>query len=559
MDSRYGLCVRGGLCRAAVRALLLVAVLCVTPVLAADGKTLYGQHCGVCHSVGGENDIMPLTAHYPLIGMDAKISGFGRLSAAMPPFSGTVEERMLVAAYIVNELHGGAVENIPVKPAELTLEIPPFNPDKDEYVLLAWNNLGMHCISDSYSEWVLLPPANDIWAQLIRRGERPSVVTQGVILSYSVEAGFEKPAERSTFWQYAESLFGVRPPDNVGLSGNGMQGVMKLHADLKSFEAALIPVEPYPAQGGYNPYPVFTVQARDAATGRLLAETKTVAPTSTEMGCRNCHGGPWKHESIAGISQETGRNVLKAHDRLSGSELAALADKGKPQLCQSCHPDPVLNAKGDPALLNLPAAIHGFHANYLTGRGSEACAYCHPNNPQGPTRCLRGVHATAGIGCVKCHGYMEDHAISLLKKEQEAGKAGAARLMEHYGPRMVAGTADVAARTPWLQEPDCATCHKDYRNRPVAEQANAFNVWTAGGAELYRNRPDAMGAVMCIACHNSPHASYPAVNAYGRDRDNIGPMQYQNAPGPVGAGGNCAVCHTRMMQTDAHHMGRTDG
>jgi hypothetical protein len=47
MDSRYGLCVRGGLCRAVVRALLLVAVLCVTPVLAADGKTLYGQHCGV--------------------------------------------------------------------------------------------------------------------------------------------------------------------------------------------------------------------------------------------------------------------------------------------------------------------------------------------------------------------------------------------------------------------------------------------------------------------------------------------------------------------------------
>ena len=521
------------------------------------GRELFQMQCTPCHSIDGPmNDIMPLTDKYPITGMDAKLSGMGKIQLMMPPFVGNEKERMALAAYIVDDLHGGKPDNIPFAGKDLPLEIPSFDKDTDEYVLLAWNNLGMHCISDCYAEWVLLPPANDIFAQLVRRGEAPEVVTEGVKLTYSVEPGFENPAAVCDFWKHSKSLFGAQPPDNIGLAGNGLQGELKLHEDHKWFEAALIPVKPYPEGGGYNPYPVFTVQAHDAATGKLLAETKTVAPTATEMGCKNCHGGPWLVDNLAGISPETGRDVLKSHDRLSNTALVAAAQGSAPRLCQSCHPDPVLGAKGQPELLNLPAAIHGFHANFLSGRGSEACAYCHPNRPDGPTRCLRGVHGQADIGCVRCHGYLEDHALSLLKHEDEAGKAGAKRLMANLTPRLGESKEAINPRLPWMQEPDCATCHKEYGVMPDKATSVAFNTWTKDGSGLYRFTSDNLGAMVCIACHNSPHANFPTVNKYGKNRDNIGPMQYQNNPRAIGADGNCSVCHLGEVTENAHHPGQ---
>ncbi|MDD3311670.1 cytochrome ubiquinol oxidase subunit I [Pseudodesulfovibrio sp.] len=521
------------------------------------GRELFQMQCSPCHSVGGPmNDILPLTEKYPVIGMDAKLSGMGKLQSMMPPFAGNLAERLALATYIVDGLHGGKPGNIPFAGRNLPVDIPSFDREKAEYVLLAWNNLGMHCISDAYAEWVLLPPANDLFAQLVRRGDKPAVVTSGVRITYFVEPGFENPSKVCDFWTHAKSLFGAQPPDNVGLAGNGLKGEMKYHEDHKWFEAALIPVKPYPETGGFNPYPLFTVQARDEKTGELLAETRTAAPTSTEMGCKNCHGGPWKVDNLAGISARTGRDVLMSHDRLSNTELAAAAQGGAPRLCQSCHPDPVLGAEGQPGLLNLPAAIHGFHANFLSGRGSEACAYCHPNRPDGPTRCLRGVHAQADIGCVRCHGYLEDHALSLLKHEDEAGKAGARRLMANLSPRLGESKEAINPRLPWMQEPDCATCHVAYGVKPDRKTSVAFNAWTRGGPGLYRFTGDKLGALACIACHNSPHANYPTVNKYGRNRDNIGPMQYQGNPRTIGADGNCGVCHLKEVTANAHHTGR---
>jgi mono/diheme cytochrome c family protein len=521
------------------------------------GRLLFQLQCASCHSIGGPmNDILPLTEQYPVTGMDAKISGMGRITLVMPLWPGTGEERLALATYIVDGLHGGKPGNVVAHPPQLPVDAPPFDRDRDEYVLLAWNNLGMHCISDSYSEWVLLPPANDLFAQLVRRGDKPAVVTEGVEISYHVEPGFEEPARVSIFWEHVESLFGARPVDNVGLAGFGLAGAMHENKELNCFEAKLIPVEPYPADGGFNPYPLFTVEAREKGTGRLLAVTRAVAPTSTEMGCKNCHGGPWKVDNLAGISQKTGRNVLRSHDRLSNTALAESAAQGKPRLCQSCHPDPVLGAEGNPALLNLPAAIHGFHANFLSGRGSEACAFCHPNRPDGPTKCLRGVHAQAGIGCVRCHGYLEDHALSLLKREKEQGKVRAERLMTHLSPRFVDDLAAVNPRLPWMQEPDCRTCHVDPKVKPDAKTSLGFNVWTADGNALYRNSLDKTGAMMCIACHNSPHANYPAVNIYGANRDNIAPLEYQGNNRAIGAQGNCSVCHKKEVAADVHHLGK---
>ncbi len=510
---------------------------------AGAGRELFALQCLSCHSVGGPmNDILPLTAHVGEFGMEAYLAGQGRLFGHMPPFLGNAAEREALAGHIVTGLHGKAPDaHAEAAITPLEHDIPPFGMASDEYVLLAWNTLGMKCISDCDASFAILPPGNAMGALLIRRGDTPEVVSEGVEISYEAPQGSKNPASHVEFWRFAPSLLGKELPANVSGAGRGLDGVLAWDAKAGIHSAAGIPVTPYVDNGPVNPYPLFTVTARDKATGQVLAQTKAVLPVGSEMGCWNCHGGTWRTDGVTGIAQGTATNILAAHDRRSGTDLLARARDGKPVLCQSCHPDPLLNAQGRPELVNLPAAIHGFHANYLGGRGGEVCASCHPDSPTGVTRCLRDNHAAQGLGCPSCHGYLEDHALSLLKKEQMAGKPGAERLMRYIEPRGVATLAEISPRTPWLQEPDCMTCHEGY-TRPE-KTASAFNVWTDGGAGLYRNRKDEMGTVPCIACHNSPHATYPATNAYGADRDNIQPLQYQGDRGPMGRDGNCAVCH----------------
>ena len=519
-------------------------------VLAA-GREIFRLECASCHSVGGPlSDILALTAKYNVFGMDSQLDGLGKINTYMPPFMGTPSERMALARFIVEGLHGRPEVAAAAAPApQLKVDIPPFDPEKDAYVLLAWNNLGMHCISDSDPWWVLLPPANDLFAQLVRRGEQPEIVTEGVELTYRVQPGFENSAARVRFWEFAASLFGKAPKANTGLSGNGLSGRMKLEGKHKAYVADLIPVVPYPSDGTYNPYPIFTIEAREAESGRLLARTRVVAPTATEMGCRNCHGGKWRVAGLAGFSDETARDVLAVHDKHGHTDLLARAEAGRPQLCQSCHPDPVLGAKGRPGRLNLPAAIHGWHANYLSDRGAEACFQCHPSAPRGPTRCLRGAHARFA-DCTTCHGTLEDHALSLLKAEQAAGKPGAGRLMKNLRPRTVTTLEEIHPRTPWINEPDCLNCHVDFK-RP-SRSASAFNRWTTGAAQLYRMRHDETRSLMCEACHSSTHANYPARNNYGADRDNIQPLQYQGNRKTIGFN-NCRLCHVVDMEFESHH------
>ncbi len=515
------------------------------------GRQLFNIMCSSCHSIGGPiRDIRKLSLKYESVYvMESEISGQGKLiSGCMPPFPGTEAERNALATFLIEGLQGKKLPAPPTTHSAPPLSPLPFDPEQSGYVLLAWNNLGMHSISDADGSFSLMPPGNDLFAQLIKRGPTPEVVTGGVVLSFRVGPGFEKPARQVNFWK-APSLFGISLPDNIGLSGQGLSGAMLLQKGGKAFVAEKVPVVPYPAQGGYHPYPTFTIEARDKGTNALLATTRMVAPVSTEMGCKTCHGGGWRRETT-GLSVATARDILTMHDRFNKTTLVALAKAGKPVLCQSCHPDPLLKAPGKPGLLNLSASIHGFHANFLGGRGAEACALCHPSNPQGVTRFLRGIHHDAGLDCTNCHGALEDHALALLLAEKKAGKAGADRLMQHLKPRLAADLAGIQPRTPWRLQPDCLTCHVNFA---PPEVDSAFGVWTTGNDTLYRNRHDDSGSIHCAACHGSPHAEYPATNPYEKERDNFGPRQYQGNPYPLGANRNCKVCHTIDMNTDMHH------
>ncbi len=519
----------------------------------AAGKEIFKLECSSCHSVGGPmNDILKRTEKFSIFGMDSMLDGLGKINDYMPPFMGTLKERKALATYIVTGLQNRKQgKDIPAESIKKPADIPPFDRSKDEYVLLAWNDLGMHCISDSSDFWVLLPPANDLVAQVIKRGKVPEVVTKDMKITYQVEKGFENPSAHVKLWDNAESIFGRKLEKNIGLSGNGLAGDMHLSKELNAFEASLIPVVPYPDQGGYNPYPLFTIKAYEKESGKLLAMTKTVAPTATEMGCKNCHGGKWRVDGKAGFTDKTAADILFVHDKNTGTNLLDMAEKGKPKLCQSCHKDPILGTEGKPELLNFPAAIHGWHANFLTNRGVNACFQCHPSRPSGPTKCLRGVHSE-NLNCTSCHGFLEDHALSLLKKEHADKKPGAERLMKHLKPRKVASLAKIKARTPWVNEPDCLGCHVNFGKADV-KTADGFNKWTDGKDGLYRMGKDKAGRIMCEACHGSPHANYPAKNKNYPDIDNIQPLQYQKSRKAVGSK-NCSLCHTvKMKKKPQHH------
>jgi len=511
------------------------------------GEELFNSQCLACHTIGGRNDIISRTDKFTYIGMLSQLQGQGKVLEYMPPFLGTKAEMKSLAAYIIHELQG---KDIVVDPAPLAVgnEMQVIPEKSDEYVLLVWNDLGMHCISDMDEMFALLPPANTLEAQLIKRGDPPEVITEGVHLEYAAPEEMDEPSKHLDFWDFCKSNYGVDLEKDVGLAGNGMKGQMHLNEKIPtSFIAEMIPATPYKDDSGaFMPFPEFVVRAVDSETGNELVSANVITPTSTEMGCRNCHGGDWGKLVGAGIAKETASNFLAAHDRLNGTTLLQNAINRKPALCQSCHADPAVGTPGVEGVMNFSSAMHGWHANYMPFDGGKACALCHPAREDGFTRCLRSIHATIGLECTDCHGTMQEHGLALVKGEE--GKEAATRLAKYLKSNSYT-YEEINGRIPWLNEPDCLNCHVDFQ---PPESIDGYNTWVEG-AELFRMRHGYSEMVRCAACHGSPHALYPASNPYGKNKDNSQPMQYMGEPLPIGSNGKCDVCHTAQMDEAIHH------
>jgi len=468
------------------------------------GAFLFQLECASCHSINGPmNPIEKRTRMYDANGMDALLTGMGKLNKYMPPFAGNPEERMALAKYIATELNGNAETAPPVIPKSEMAEPLPFDPATAEFALVAWADQGMRFQAEN-EKWAVLPAGNIIRAQLVGRDTLPALITEGVEMEYAVEDGYE---------------------------GKDLTGTMQPSADLGRYEARLA-VSPY-KNGKFNPLPLITITAK--REGEIIAQTKTTLPTSDQMGCRNCHGGNWA-KGDSGVSDATVENILAIHDRMNGTNHS----ESKVQVrCAKCHADPLQDATGRSDLPSLSAAIHGVHAVYMAGRDAEgSCLKCHPQDT------LRGQHKTAGMECTNCHGAVEDHAIGVLKADRERGVQKVERLLAIIPPRDSGSVDAVNARTPWLNQPDCLTCHENFS---APDNDNAFNAWTPDADGLYAARHDNVG-VTCAACHGSPHAVYPAAS-----RDSVLPMQYMGTGQSFGADGTCTVCHVEEMEDAAHH------
>ncbi|MCA8960448.1 MAG: dockerin type I repeat-containing protein [Planctomycetes bacterium] len=219
-------------------------------------------------------------------------------------------------------------------------------PGGQTHVVLAVNDLGMHCADTRSVPFSILPPFNVLNAQVVQRGDPPALVddTQ-VSLVYSAasnpndvvvfDPAFEPLSINSTSVSYpigapadaaevgktdmwdpfgvsssvVTELFGlVLDPDfglptvhNPGGIGRAMPGEANPYfandpkpfgmyrTDANWFTAEGIPITSTDDFGRMNAYPLLRVQAISNATGQVVASTDAVVPVSMEVDCRDCH------------------------------------------------------------------------------------------------------------------------------------------------------------------------------------------------------------------------------------------------------------------------------
>jgi len=338
-------------------------------------------------------------------------------------------------------------------------------------VVLGYNELGMHCMNEDFSDFMVLPPYNNFHAQVIRRGSEPSIVQSGVTVSYTIP-GNTTSADKTNFWTYAPGLFGKTFAPNVGLTGSLLSGTMVSGAaeGRTDWGVTGIPITPLDDTGTENAYQLATVTV--AQNGTNICQTQTPVPVSWEISCNLCHNTP---------GMTPGMDILTAHDAMHGTDLV----HARPVACGSCHAQPELGFPGVSGLPTLSSAMHTAHAPRMAMANLDvACYACHPGIR---TQCLRDVHYTNGMTCVSCHGDMTAVA----------------------NP----------SRTPWVDEPSCGGCHTSMAPSGFEfEQPNT----------LFRNSKGHHN-VMCASCHGSPHAITPTTKI----EDNIQAIADQGHAGTI--------------------------
>ncbi len=286
-----------------------------------------------------------------------------------------------------------------------------------DYIIVGWNDLGMHCSNRDFGTLVILPPYNNIHAQVIRVGDGvnlPAVVTSDLHVTYEIP-GNTYSVGKTDFWDYEDQLFGVSLPPNVGLTGNGLTGDMA--AVDNYFIVTGVPLTPFVDVDLVNedPFQLGLLKVYDASE-QLLATAPPVVPVSNEINCvsSGCHSSE--------------QAILNLHGPEAGFDPAV-----KPVLCASCHASNALGLTGNPDLPSLSEAVHKQH-----GEVTNDCYKCHP----GPnTQCLRDIMSTQhGFVCQSCHGSVTQ-----------------------------VGESISSGREPWFQEPSCGAleCHgPNYAEEP---------------------------------------------------------------------------------------------
>ena len=307
-------------------------------------------------------------------------------------------------------------------PPKVSEEPAPGTPEAGDgdHVVLAFNDLGMHCADLGSNPFSILPLFNIVNAQVIRKGSRPQILDDTDIrLQYSAASNPNDPVgadsinstsqnwpvgdpagsaqvRKSDFWDEFNGqsvvwwLFGLDPAPDVGIHGSTMPGIgrpyfenlpqdfSEYNADQSWFTIFGLPITSMDDQGRMNSYPLMRVQAVDLLSDNVIATTDAVVPVSTEVDCRDCHAldeiaadtSVWPDLDFIpsatndrdDVEAAAKHNILVLHDEKHGTTF--IADLN-PVLCATCHKSNALAEVGGPqggiANSSMSGAMHGFH------------------------------------------------------------------------------------------------------------------------------------------------------------------------------------------------------
>ena len=402
-----------------------------------------------------------------------------------------------------------------VKDSKTTLTVPvtvqsntPPPSSAGNYTLLAWNDLGMHCMDGlDFSVFTILPPYNTLHAQL--KDKSGALVSSGVTLTYEAVADSTGSintisSTKTNFWDWVGPLFSLNPAKDVGLNLDGLAAgtpdpgnkttsltpaPMTYNADFKWFEAEGIPMTPFPdnpkidanGQEIKNFYPTVKVVAKDLS-GNILATATTVLPVSDEMTCKGCHASTTATNNPAQIAakplagwvndlnpdKDWKRNILRLHDEKELSTtlfksaliqqgfntkgLLATADSGKPILCAGCHASNAYFDKRNkvtvmPGLAGIKPFTQALHIKHA-GVGD-------PSSTTKPQATLDMESNRAA--CYNCHpGSVTKCLRGAMSTAQDTAGNPSISCQSCHGNLSAVGST---ARNGWFNEPTCESCH----------------------------------------------------------------------------------------------------
>jgi len=466
-------------------------------------------------------------------------------------------------------------------------------PTAGNYTLLAWNDLGMHCMDGlDFSVFAILPPYNSLHAQL--KDKSGKLISSGVKLTYQAVADSSGSINttsytKTNFWNWVDKLVGLNPANDIGLNLDGLAtgtpapgnetpslvpAPMTYNTEYRWYEAEGLPITPFDDQGKRNFYPTVKVVAKDLA-GNVLATTTTVLPVSDEMTCKGCHASTTSTANPARIAAKPAagwvfdsdpnkdwkKNILRLHDEKQSTSvlyqsaliqsgyntggLLATATAGKPVLCVACHASNAYFDKhnkktvmgGMVGIQPFTQALHKKHATVkdpatqlvLDKIGDRSA--CYQCHPGSVTQCLRGAMSQA-VG---------------------AGGKPSISCQSCHGNMAAVGNP---ARKGWFNEPTCESCHNsaapgkraisgvNANGIPIVPSDHTFatNANTpVSGLNLYRFSTG-HGGLQCEACHGATHAEYPSTH---KD-DNAQSLAVQGHTGTIA---ECKACHKTVPTT----------
>ncbi len=457
-----------------------------------------------------------------------------------------------------------------------------------DVIVMASNDLGMHCACPGTEKMLLLPPFNTLRAQVIERGGKSPViladsndirVEYDVIENYDMFNDYKNHDNPGTdlstdfyfsTWMDMQPRYGLGSPrrddpedPNFGAI-QGVGGAMlagEMHAEPEGWwEIIGVPAFPdahnstspeyimVDPLGGpnRNPYLTAEVEVFEQSSNILLASTTTTVPVSFG-GCCGCHLDLTADNGMDPNPDNSFNLMGTLHERDSGINFAVLDPDGDgvtgPVRCSVCHWDPAMGERYPGEATHPGGVVDPDTGEQLPPGGyedpdnagqylpksqftfSDVLHRWHVENTQ-----VLSYNPDLATDCYECHPSNNVMCYRGHHTKKTTGTDNHDVWCTDCHGDLHERVAENQLDQPWQEStlPRCQDCHS-----ATGETAHL----DAFGGSYLKSMAHKNDSILCSTCHGAPHALYPSNLA----KDNEQNIALQGTTNPIG---NCAVCHS---------------